>query len=113
MNKRVTNSDEYPATSRYRNTQYYKRDIRTGVIRVEPSTWAPTEIPEEALVRMTEVRPGEAGALDLISYRVYGTDRLWWVIGFANDIVDPFDEVVVGLELKYPTFSYVTANILA
>ena len=112
ISERVDNRDIYPSTSRYRGSRYYKREVSRNVFRIEPESWNPKVIPESELTRMTKVNPGEVGALDLISERVYGTDRLWWVIAMANDVIDPFNEVVSGLELKYPPFSYVAANIL-
>ncbi len=112
LNERVENRDTYPATSRYRNARYFKREIRRRVIRIEPESWEAPVIPESALTRMTLVRSGEVGALDLISERVYGTDRLWWVLAIANDIIDPFLDVTANKELKFPTFSYVTSSIL-
>ena len=112
LNERVDNRDSYPATSRYRHSRHYKREIRRGVYRVEPETWVAPVIPESELTRMTTVGSGEVGALDLISERLYGTDRLWWILAVANGIIDPFTEVTSGKELKFPTFSYVVSNIL-
>jgi len=40
--------------------------------------------------------------LDLISMKFYGTPHLWWLIAYANSIVDPFTEVIVGLRLVIP-----------
>ncbi len=112
MSKQVTNSDSYPSTSRYKKARYYRREIRRGVFRIEPETWYPDDIPETGDDKYTEVKPGEVGRLDLISLRVYRTESLWWVIAFANDIIDPFEEVVSGLKLRYPTFDYVATTIL-
>jgi len=42
------------------------------------------------------------GRLDLLSYKVYGTPYLWWVIALANDIMDPFDQTAVGNLLMIP-----------
>lgn len=40
--------------------------------------------------------------LDLISQDAYGVTDLWWLIAWANQIIDPFTEVVVGLRLILP-----------
>ena len=37
---------------------------------------------------------------DLISNRVYGTDKLWWVIAMFNKIHDPFQELHTEDTLK-------------
>ena len=49
------------------------------------------------------IRPDEQFNLQLISYREYGTIDLWWIIGMVNAIVNPFVEVVQGMELNIPT----------
>lgn len=41
--------------------------------------------------------------IDLISYQVYGTVDLWWLICIVNDILDPFSEVTLGKTLKIVT----------
>ena len=33
---------------------------------------------------------GEAGRLDLIAYREYGTFAYWWIIGMFNNIKNPY-----------------------
>lgn len=44
-----------------------------------------------------------AGRLEFISYQLYKTINLWWVIGLYNGIVNPFKEVVAGKIIKIPT----------
>ena len=36
----------------------------------------------------------------LISSRLYNTERLWWFILITNDVVDPFNDLSIGMELK-------------
>ncbi len=112
MSVEVENRDRYPATSRYRNSRYYRREIQRNEFQIEPETWNPFSIPETAEDKYTKVQPGEEGRLDLISLRVYRTSALWWVIAFANDIIDPFG-VVSQDTLRYPPFDFVASNILA
>lgn len=38
----------------------------------------------------------------LISYKIYGTVRYWWVILLANNIQNPFTGISVGDILKLP-----------
>ena len=40
---------------------------------------------------------------ELLSYQLYGTPYLWWVLCFYNGIIDPITEIVSGKELKIPT----------
>ena len=42
------------------------------------------------------------GRPDLIANKVYGTPHLWWVILAANDIIDPFEELLAGKKIKLP-----------
>ena len=37
---------------------------------------------------------------DNISYALYGTPRLWWVLALMNDVVNPFEELVEGTNIK-------------
>lgn len=37
---------------------------------------------------------------DNISWDVYGTPYLWWLIALMNDIVNPFEELEVGDNVK-------------
>ena len=39
---------------------------------------------------------------DLISYRLYGTERYWWIICLANNIHNPFTGIGVGDILVIP-----------
>lgn len=37
-------------------------------------------------------------ALDQISYDIYGTEKLWWVLGLYNNIIDP---IITEVDLMY------------
>lgn len=45
----------------------------------------------------------EAGRPDLISYNVYGTPDLMWLVLQFNNILDPTLELDVDTELRLPT----------
>lgn len=49
------------------------------------------------------VEPGEAGRLDIISNRFYGTPDRYWAIAIANNIIDPM-VIIQGTVLKIPSF---------
>lgn len=110
--KEVDNKDSYSSTSRYKSHRYFERDIPGIGTRTEPETWRPRAIPTRGDDLFTEVGAGEVGRLDLVSLRVYKTGSLWWVIAFANKIIDPFSEVTSGLVLRYPTFENVVSTLL-
>ena len=37
---------------------------------------------------------------DNISYKYYDTERLWWLVCAMNDIVNPFEELESGQQIK-------------
>jgi len=55
--------------------------------------------------RVHEVKPGEQNRLDLIAYKYYNNPTLWWVITYANNILDPMLDVEVGDSLVIPAKS--------
>lgn len=110
---KVPNRDVAPATSRYKKVRYFQRSHPGIGSFIEPETWNPPEILRRDDDKFTEVKAGEEGRLDLVALRLYKTDRLWWVIALANNILDPFTDVPVGRTLRYPSFEYLTASVLA
>lgn len=46
------------------------------------------------------VQPANVGRLDLISYALYGTTELKWVLLYCNDIID-ISVVKYGYKMKY------------
>lgn len=52
------------------------------------------------------------GRIDIISYDIYGTTRLWWVLLFYNGIYSFYD-VKRGTTLSYPSMSSVENLILS
>lgn len=112
-NVEVENRDELLPSSRYKNARYYRRIVDNVGLRIEPSIWQYDEIPENDNDLFTEVGSGERGRLDLIARRIYRLEELYWVIAFANDIVDPFEEIVPGMKLRCPHPDWVATNVLS
>lgn len=48
------------------------------------------------------VSDGDTYRPDLISYKMYGTVKYWWIIMFINKIDDPFFGLTVGQQLTIP-----------
>ena len=46
---------------------------------------------------------------DNISYNVYGTPFLWWIITLMNEVVNPFEELNDGDFIKYLREEYLYA----
>jgi hypothetical protein len=65
------------------------------------NTWVPPDIAGlEYNTRLVE--PDEAGRLDLISFRVYGTEQYFWVLAHFNNILDIFNGFSVGDTIMVP-----------
>src|ERR1019366_6032207 len=56
------------------------------------------------------VSSDERGALDLISFKEYGTEDFWWHIQFYNGIAR-WKDVVEGMTLKIPDYGAILAII--
>lgn len=109
----VENRDDYLPSSRYKDAKYFQRKVPGVGQRLEPETWTPPAIAPSDQDLFTKVKSGEVGRLDLIALRVYRLSSLWWVIAYANDIIDPFEEVTVDRILRYPPFDLVATRVLA
>jgi hypothetical protein len=49
----------------------------------------------------TFVRREEQCRPDLLSYRLYGTEDLWWFVMWLNGIMDPWHDLMPDVALKY------------
>jgi len=57
----------------------------------------------DLLPKKTMVIPaGLEGRPDLISYHAYGIVDYWWVVCVANNIIDPFEQLKEGKQIKIP-----------
>jgi len=52
--------------------------------------------------RVLIVPAGYEGRPDLISHQVYGIVDYWWVICAANNIIDPFEQLIAGKQIRIP-----------
>jgi len=48
------------------------------------------------------VQAGFEGRPDLISHYAYGIVDYWWVICAANNIIDPFEQLTAGKQIRIP-----------
>lgn len=44
---------------------------------------------------------GDGERWDSISYKLYGTPYLWWIIALMNDVNNPFEDLEEGTNIKY------------
>jgi hypothetical protein len=59
-----------------------------------------------------EIKAGEQGRLDLLSYHYYQTPLLWWIIAEANDIFHPMRDTVPGTVIRIPAPDWIYSNIV-
>lgn len=64
----------------------------------------PSNLPDIFFVEHT-VKPNEPWTL--ISYKYYNTIKLWWIIAFANNVINPINSLQVGDIIKIPKPSVV------
>ena len=99
------NSGVYDAESRYFNYKFLKCGDITDSVWIE--SWERPEIPESDDDMYIEYQENQNNRLDLISFKYYGTVKLWWAIAVANDIQNPFEKIEKGTILRIP----IIANI--
>lgn len=96
--KFLENTDPNRPLSRYNKIRLL---VREDNIPVQES-WDVIEIPELAEDRFFQVTRPFAHRPDIISLLFYGTEQLYWVIAFANFMIDPFAETVTNKRLRIP-----------
>lgn len=49
----------------------------------------------------------------LLSYDMYGTDRLWWIFMIVNQdsLIDPINDMVSGMVIRIPTASRIKSSL--
>ena len=94
--------------------QYYSKvkPLNTEELDLLSFDWLKfKEFIEDKEVTVRTVRQDEIYNLPLISYRVYGSTHMWWIIAMASDVIDPFSEVTIGKELIVPAVTDVESYI--
>ena len=64
-------------------------------------------IPESSSDIWRLVKSDEQFNPDLIAYREYGDEKLYWIILMANNIFDPFTDLPAGKTIRIPNKHYV------
>lgn len=107
--------EEVTIKDRRRSNRYRKcpvfADKETGEYVL--GTRSMDEIPKSPQDTYHVVTSYEAYRLDLIAYHYYENALLWWIIAQANDIYDPFNDVVPGMTLRIPNLTVLYGGILS
>ena len=83
---------------------YLKKDKGLDIIQPNFSSFPMTNI-KKYIRREGQIwilSEAYIGRLDLASYDIYGTPDYWWVLLAVNDIMDPWDPNLMGMEIFCP-----------
>lgn len=61
----------------------------------------------DADVRARRIRPDEEWRVDLLSYRLYRTDELRWLVSLICGVEDEADPLPVGEEFLFPPSAWI------
>ena len=74
----------------YNRETLFQKNIVDDVKEVDMGSIDFPELDEAKVYSWTTVRDQEYCRPDLVSYRLYGTDELWWFVMWLNGISDPY-----------------------
>jgi len=89
---------KYDSLSRYDSTERLLDNLN-GVYYHK--TYEPVEIPLSDGDTFVTVDVQTENRLDIIANNIYGYAPYWWIIAFANNVIDPFN-VPLGTVLRCP-----------
>lgn len=104
----IENNEPSRPLSRYNNIRLLLNANRIPV----QETWDLDEIAENDRDSYFEVTAEFEHRPDLISKQFYGTEQLYWVVAFANNMTEPFAQTIVGCKLRIPDRDTVFQTIL-
>lgn len=85
----------------YNREALFQRNIVDRRTEIDMGSLDIPELTKSKDKNWTIVRYGEKCRPDLIAYRVYGDQDLWWVIPWMNGIADPWHDLVENVALWY------------
>ena len=91
-------------------TRYSQEDIVTDGDEQFYEIKEPLDITAQDTDEIYYVKTGDT--LRGLAFQMYMDARLWWVIAEFNDIIDPFEDIVVGTPLRCPSLSRVRSQIV-
>ncbi len=94
----------YANTSPYAKTDTYRLGLDVMVHR---------PIPRKAEDKLYEIDPEYNFRPDLLAYRLYGSERLWWVFAARNPsaLKDPLFDFKTGARIFLPTNETIKAAL--
>lgn len=91
-----------------------KRLMKSYVYQDENSRYfmgafPPINIPPDSTDKFYVLEAADVGRPDVLSYKMYKTPELYWVILWMNNINDPFEGMYPGMLLRVPTMARLSA----
>lgn len=95
----------YNYFSRYTSFPYYYHTLdRKYVYGI------PTQINKDSVYTLYKVVRNDT--LDSIALKMYNNPTFYWAIASFNNIIDPFKQLIEGTELKIPTLSDISFEVM-
>lgn len=97
------NKFSFPSFNRYRNIPVYNFNNENFF-----GTYQIIDIPQDPKDRFYQIKSGEEGRWDLISYWGYQTVNYGWLICLANNIYNPVESPPAGTLVRVPATSTIS-----
>lgn len=108
-------SEQLDHGSRFQFTDTVLLQTSDGLTVESYGPWRPPSFirtrPSADKIGRTQVSPGRAGKPDMLSYDIYGTDALDWVLVAFNGAFDVLNWPSAGSVIEYPLPSLVFAEV--
>jgi hypothetical protein len=85
----------------YDRETLFQKNIVDGVQEFDMGSIDLGDLTRNITLNWTIVKHNEEARPDLISYRLYGTSDLWWIVLWLNGIQDVWHDLVPDVALKY------------
>lgn len=104
----IESTEPHRPLSRYNGLRLLLNESRIPVLE----SWEMDEIAISSKDRYFEVTGEFEHRPDLVSLMFYGTEQLYWVIAWANQMTEPFAQTTVGKRLRIPDREIVFQTLL-
>lgn len=85
----------------YNREALFQKNIVNGVREADLGSIDFPELLSTYVYSWTLVKREEQCRPDLLSFRLYGTDQLWWFVMWLNGISDPWHDLMPRVAIKY------------
>lgn len=85
----------------YDRERLFQKNIVDGRSELDLGSMNFRDLVDSEVFTWTRVKSTEQCRPDLLSYRLYGTDELWWFVMWLNGISDPWHDLMPDVVLKY------------